>query len=912
MGKIHLPILLADRLYVPESKVTQEHLDAFTHVIERTTYVKEQGLTKRCGTCTWWMKPWRDDDGNKAFCHLQGYGEYDKCGDYEARGLKQVEEEEIHTYKRLRDEGYVAFARGDYEKLKRTFGERILDKAEDQRSQKRMGIPLEFGGPEGKKLYPEQKVLVKQWLKAGGGFLRSPTGCHRKGTLVRLFDGSTKAVEDVRRGDLLMGPDSQPRKVTRLYRGYDRMMKITPVKGDPWYGNGEHVLTLVHTSTGEVVDVPISVWETWSKNQKHLHKLFRVGVEYPTNQDEPVDPYFLGVLLGDGSIIHGVNVTNPEPEIRELMFKQARKWKLKVRVSQLGRSCPCYHLSTKNGGRNVNTLIQALKDIGVFGSKAGNKRVPSSYLHGDRSQRGKILAGLLDTDGHYDRCGVYDFISKSKGLAEDVTELARSLGLAAYIKPAEKYCQTGAGGTYWRVCISGDVDRIPCRVKRKQASPRRQKKDPLRTGFSITTAKKREAYFGFELEGDHRYLLADFTVTHNTGKALCASYLFCKLGLRTLVLASETRHLTTVMAEMKKSTNIDELQKEYDSPLMGIYSNEGKKRGQIFPITFATFQSLGSKYGKKELRKLRDKFGFVWIEELHRSAADKWFKTAATFNPLWRGGSSATPQRKDQMECVIFDSVGPVVAEGHAQAMTCEVTFIKSGVSVPDHALKRYGAYPWSGMLSLISNKRELLDAVTLNVISDIQKGYKPLVISERRNFAIAVHRELEALGFTSKLIMGGEKKAPKRGKEMFKDPWKPINEALGNGSLQAVIGTGVMNEAVNIPNLSALHLPHPSANPIREEQRAGRINRVVPGKPTPQIRVYTFEGASIASTGCRKTRMAVYTRLGFRFKGDRGAAEGTSLLQTTPETTSGGSRKIRSLDALPSSRASRGSHRTS
>jgi len=74
-----------------------------------------------------------------------------------------------------------------------------------------------------------------------------PTGCHRAGQQLLMFDGSVKQVEEVVVGDLLMGPDSQPRAVLQLARGRGPMVEIRPVKGDPWVVNDEHILTLVRT-----------------------------------------------------------------------------------------------------------------------------------------------------------------------------------------------------------------------------------------------------------------------------------------------------------------------------------------------------------------------------------------------------------------------------------------------------------------------------------------------------------------------------------------------------------------------------------------------------------------------------------------------------------------------------------------
>jgi Hom_end-associated Hint len=58
------------------------------------------------------------------------------------------------------------------------------------------------------------------------------TGCHARGQGILMFDGSIRSAENVVEGDLLMGPDSTPRRVTSLIRGRGNMVRVVPVKGD--------------------------------------------------------------------------------------------------------------------------------------------------------------------------------------------------------------------------------------------------------------------------------------------------------------------------------------------------------------------------------------------------------------------------------------------------------------------------------------------------------------------------------------------------------------------------------------------------------------------------------------------------------------------------------------------------------
>lgn len=355
-----------------------------------------------------------------------------------------------------------------------------------------------------------------------GALIDMATGCHAKGQRILMFDGSVKAVENIAIGDRLMGPDSTPRSVLQLVRGRQEMAWIRPTKGDPWRVNVSHMLSLVRIprstydprpsrSSTEIVDVAVNDYEGWGKSAKHVHKLFRVAVNFPAGGILSIDPYLLGVLIGDGCTRGGqISICKPDEDLDADIRRGCALLGSDVVRLDGGNRCPIWKIK---GGR----VRAELERMGLNDKLSGDKFIPPEYKTASKSDRLAIIAGIIDTDG-YLTAGTFDYLSKSEQLARDVAFVARSLGLAAYVRPCEKFCQTGAGGTYYRVIVSGDVDMIPCRIPRRQAGPRGQKKSVLRTGFTVERTGIEEEYYGFAIDGDRRYLLDDFTVTHNCGK----------------------------------------------------------------------------------------------------------------------------------------------------------------------------------------------------------------------------------------------------------------------------------------------------------------------------------------------------------------------------------------------------------
>ncbi len=335
--------------------------------------------------------------------------------------------------------------------------------------------------------------------------------CLAKGTKVLMFDGTTQQVEDIMVGDWLMGPDSNPRIVRSLAHGWDDMYKVTPTKGEPYTVNSEHILSLRYTnnpdkrySNGDIVNISVLDYLKSSNQFKHIAKGWRTGVEF-NEQNISIDPYFLGLWLGDGESTRPM-ITSIDQEIINYLYEFAADEDYKVGVYRQDG----FMISSGIPGI-TNKITENLKELEVI----RNKHIPYEYKSNSRNIRLNILAGLLDTDGSYYH-GCFDFISKYETLSDDVIFVARSLGLAAYKTECKKTCYNNMKeGTYYRVCISGNIDEIPTRIARKQATERKQKKNVLNTGISVDYIGYGE-YFGFDVDKDGLFLLGDFTVTHNS------------------------------------------------------------------------------------------------------------------------------------------------------------------------------------------------------------------------------------------------------------------------------------------------------------------------------------------------------------------------------------------------------------
>ena len=659
--------------------------------------------------------------------------------------------------------------------------------------------------------------------------LVSPTGCHAAGAELMQYDGRTAPVERVAVGDRLMGPDSCPRTVRTLIRGTGDLVRIVPAKGEPFTVNLDHVLTLVRTNDGSklggrMVDVSVRDWLQWSRTQRHVHKLVRTGVEFPDHGTPlPLDPYFLGVILGDGNISGSsiIEITKPDPEIRSLVESQARLFGMRV-TEAAKRSCPHFRIShdrskhVAGSGRMRNGIVMALRSLGLQGTNAGDKFVPDCYKLSNRAVRSAVLAGLLDTDGHMSGNG-YDYISKSPRLAGDLAFLARSVGLAAYLKPCEKYSQWGTGGRFYRVSVSGDASDLPLRIPRKKAGVRRQKKDVLRSGFTVEPAGVGD-YYGFTLDGDGRYLMADFTVTHNSGKGT--------------IISALTQQWTANGAVVLVLAHRAELIEDLHSRIVG----EGVRAGIIMQrhpladpgarVQVASVQTLMRR------APMTPPPAYIVADEAHRSVSPSFLRVIEGYPDAILVGGTASPWRCDGHGLAgLYEDV--VVAATPRELMRrgflCEYTGVVYSVPDLSHVGKVRGDYA-EHAASRVMQSSAIMGDVTGQWLAHAQNA-RTIAFACDREHSRRIVADFVAAGVAAEHVDGETPAADRRA----------ALARLRDGTTRIVSNVALFTEGIDLPAVECVILARPTLSTTLAVQMIGRGLRTSPGKD--RLRIHDHAG---------------------------------------------------------------------
>lgn len=340
--------------------------------------------------------------------------------------------------------------------------------------------------------------------------------CLARGTKIIMHDLTVKNVEDIVVGDKLLGANGDTKNVESIVSGREKMYKINQKNGDSYCVNESHILSLQHRTNKKIVNVKVSDYIKWGNGKKTMYYGYKGKYKSNIDLKLPVDPYFMGIWLGDGRsdfIRCGVQIEQMENEIVSYLHEFAQKngWFISKYENKKSKSSSYGIVGAIGQGRGNKKVREGnLKHILSSLGLNKNKHIPLIYQQASWEQRMYLLAGLIDTDGYIDkRTGSMGIIQVNKKLSEGILFLCRSLGLKCSMKT-----KIVNKNNYYRIHIGGNLKDIPCKIPHKKGF-NYYTYDSTQTGISVEPIGIGD-YYGFQINGDKLFMLGDFTVTHNT------------------------------------------------------------------------------------------------------------------------------------------------------------------------------------------------------------------------------------------------------------------------------------------------------------------------------------------------------------------------------------------------------------
>jgi len=400
--------------------------------------------------------------------------------------------------------------------------------------------------------------------------------CLSLDTKIPLWTTKEKMAKDIQLGDELLGDDGTKRTVLAITRGAGQMYEVLQANSEHYKVNDEHILTL-HMPDHKVIfwnntkngwsvvwwdhatkkmgyntikcNETTTSWTCQECNQimtssvsRHYHRI-HPDTEIPTKKRKSPTKYpeeSMENLLARQEM-ETFCETIPDENVFDISIRDYMALNETTKKRLAGVRGQCIQWPTREVVLDPYVLGLWLGDgtasgytYTCFGEKAplkkqlsvynliNNKHIPDAYLCNDRKTRLAVLAGIIDTDGSVSRNGTRVSISQGlnhEALVRDIVFLARSLGFNCQVnKNATMWTYDGEKrtGEAFYINISGNgLEDIPTHLPRKKCTSPMVHNTSKSTGFITIRDIGINEYIGFEIDGNQRFLINDFTVTHN-------------------------------------------------------------------------------------------------------------------------------------------------------------------------------------------------------------------------------------------------------------------------------------------------------------------------------------------------------------------------------------------------------------
>ena len=326
-------------------------------------------------------------------------------------------------------------------------------------------------------------------------------------------------------GDTITGSDGKPQKVLKIFeQGIRDICQIDFADGGCVECDYNHLWEITATFTKKnkrkmVVDTHTLIDLMSNRNGgygcvRNIYMPLVGAVEYSqTNSNLPIDPYVLGVIIGDGCTRTKTSkprISTPDIEIINKIIS------LGYEMRQLPSDAMEWQFEDRS-------IIEKLKELGLWDCLSYDKFIPKQYLTSSIENRKELLRGLMDTDGSASDHSSAEYSTSSARLANDVRELVLSLGgYCNRVYRIPKYTYNGelrSGHLSYRLYVSfqnqSDIFLISkkkdrCKTYRKPNYPNGRKV------VKISDAGKKQCRCILVGNPNHLYVTNDFIVTHNT------------------------------------------------------------------------------------------------------------------------------------------------------------------------------------------------------------------------------------------------------------------------------------------------------------------------------------------------------------------------------------------------------------
>lgn len=331
--------------------------------------------------------------------------------------------------------------------------------------------------------------------------------------------GGWKNMGDIRVNDDIVAWDGTRSKVIGVFpQGKKKIYKITFKDGRSTRACEDHLwkVNLGDSTLRRDVIVQTKDFLTMRNSRGRNLTIPMVNPELIDAADLPIDPYMLGILIGDGNLNEGkTGFTSTDPEIVE------RIRSLLLPGYQLVQYDISYYISQIEWTRSTPNYYRDQLDKLGLNKKSYEKHIPAVYMNASFEQKLELIRGLLDSDGYANR-GTVSLSTTSEQLADDFIELVRSIGAQA----TKKMKRAGYKNKHGESVQCRDCYTVYVRYENPSDLvwlTRKKETLPAKSQYSKDLRLLKIEEDGVEecqcIAIDHKdqlYITDDYIVTHNT------------------------------------------------------------------------------------------------------------------------------------------------------------------------------------------------------------------------------------------------------------------------------------------------------------------------------------------------------------------------------------------------------------
>ncbi len=319
-----------------------------------------------------------------------------------------------------------------------------------------------------------------------------------------------------------------------------------------------------------------------------------------------------------------------------------------------------------------------------------------------------------------------------------------------------------------------------------------------------------------------------------TGKTVCANYISMQIGYKTLIIAHQHELLENFMKSLKRDTNLLELQEQTGKEIAKILEKKKDLGKEDYDILMFTYQSFIREASDEDFKKyIQGHYGLVIIDEAHQAGAAAYAKFLGKLDCRYRLGMSATPLRKDALNFVLLNIIGPTTVKSQSTGLIPRIEILETGIK------SKYSYALFVKAYQFLQREEKRNKLILKEVIKDL-KNHKCIIIPVDSKAHMKALVDSINQYFMDEIAIGYHSGVINR---------KNILNEIDSGKYRVVVAIkSMIKQGIDLLSPSMIYIqigmsaaPQPKGSPMFY-QMGNRVCTPYSGKPEPIVKIFIDE----------------------------------------------------------------------